>query len=72
MATIINNVYHLLVHLKILVVGYGSIGKRHVDNLRKIKHVELLVCTKNKEANILKKNGVKIFESLAESLKRKT
>jgi len=71
LTTIINNVYHLLVHLKILVVGYGSIGKRHVDNLTKMKHVELLVCTKNKEANILKKNGIKIFESLTESLKEK-
>jgi predicted dehydrogenase len=57
--------------LKILVVGYGSIGKRHVRNLIKIKHVEILVCTKNKEADILKKNGIKIFKSLAESLKEK-
>ncbi len=57
--------------MKILVVGYGSIGKRHVNNLTKIKHVEILVCTKNKEANILKKNGIKIFKSIAESLKEK-
>lgn len=36
-----------------------------------MKHVEILVCTKNKEANILKKNGIKIFKSLTESLKEK-
>jgi len=53
------------------VVGYGSIGKRHVRNLIKIKHIEILVCTKNKEADILKKNGIKIFKSLTDSLKEK-
>ena len=57
--------------MKILVVGYGSIGKRHVNNLTKIKDIEILVCTKNKEANILKKNGIKIFKSLTDSLKEK-
>ena len=53
------------------MVGYGSIGKRHVRNLIKIKHIEILVCTKNKEADILKKNGIKIFKSLTDSLKEK-
>lgn len=57
--------------MKILVVGYGSIGKRHVNNLTKMKGVEILVCTKNKEVDILKKNGIKFFKSLAESLKEK-
>lgn len=57
--------------MKILVVGYGSIGKRHVNNLTKIKDIEILVCSKNKNVNILKKNGVKIFESLAEAIKEK-
>lgn len=57
--------------MKILVVGYGSIGKRHVNNLTKMKHIEILICTKNKEANTLKKNGIKIFKSLTESLKEK-
>jgi predicted dehydrogenase len=57
--------------LKILVVGYGSIGKRHVNNLTKRKHIEILVCSKNKDANILKKNGIKIFKSLVEALKEK-
>ena len=51
------------------MVGYGSIGKRHVQNLLNMKHIEILVCTKNKEANTLKKNGVKIFKSISESLK---
>ena len=60
-----------MTYLKILVVGYGSIGKRHIRNLTKIKHIEILVCTKNKEADILKKNGIKIFKYITESLKEK-
>ena len=57
--------------MKILVVGYGSIGKRHVNNLIKIKNLDILICTKNKEAEILSKQGIKIFKSISESLKEK-
>jgi len=51
------------------VVGYGSVGKRHVNNLMKMKDTEILICTKNKDVNLLKKNHIKIFTSLEESLK---
>jgi len=34
-----------------------------------MNHIQILVCTKNKEANILKKNNIKVFSSLQESLK---
>ena len=58
-------------HLKILVVGYGSIGKRHVNNLMKLKNIEILVCSKNKEAYQLKKNGVQVYDSLTKCLNQK-
>lgn len=50
-------------------MGYGSIGKRHVENLRKITNHEILVCTKNKQANILKKSGIKVFQNIEKCLK---
>ena len=57
--------------MKILVVGYGSIGKRHTHNLMKLKNVEILLCTKSKDAKKLTKHGIKIFKSLNESLLEK-
>ena len=33
---------------KVLVVGYGSIGKRHVNNLLKESNFEIIICTKQK------------------------
>lgn len=58
-------------HLKILVVGYGSIGKRHVNNLMKFKNIEILICSKNKEANNLKKKGIQVYDSLSKCLNEK-
>ncbi|WP_236687718.1 Gfo/Idh/MocA family protein [Candidatus Nitrosotenuis cloacae] len=57
--------------MKILVVGYGSIGKRHVNNLMKLKNVEILVCSKNKDTDQLKKNGIQVYDSLAKCLDEK-
>ena len=54
--------------MKILVVGYGSIGKRHLNNLMTFKDVEILVCSKNRQANQLKKNGIRICDSLTKCL----
>jgi len=36
--------------LKVLVIGYGSIGKRHTNNLISIGITNIIICTKNKEA----------------------
>ncbi len=58
-------------YLKILVVGYGSIGKRHVNNLMKLKNIEILVCSKNKNTDQLKKNGIQVYDSLAKCLDEK-
>ena len=55
--------------MKVLVVGYGSIGKRHIENLSKFRNIEILVCTKRKEDSFLKKRNCKIFNSIEFSLK---
>ena len=36
-------------YLKILVVGYGSIGKRHVNNLMKLKTKSIQLNFNNKQ-----------------------
>ncbi len=53
--------------MKVLIVGYGSIGKRHAKNLLDIKNIEIVICTNNKEVFQLK-NRVKIYSTLEESL----
>jgi len=55
--------------LKILVVGYGSIGKRHVQNLLEIPKLEILICTKQKGLKVKKR--IKIFQKLEDALKEK-
>jgi predicted dehydrogenase len=41
--------------LKLLLVGYGSIGKRHIKNLSKFSNLEIIVCTSQKTDSLLKK-----------------
>lgn len=53
-----------------MVVGYGSIGKRHVDNLIKFTNTKVIICTKNKDANRLK-NKAQVFTSLTKALQEK-
>jgi predicted dehydrogenase len=55
--------------LKIVVVGYGSIGKRHVQNLLKIPNTEIIICTKQK--NEISSTKIKIFNSLSECINEK-
>ncbi len=55
--------------MKSLVIGYGSIGKRHIENLSKIKNMEIVVCTKQKKDNFLKKYDCKVYTSFDSSLK---
>lgn len=52
---------------KILVVGYGSIGRRHVKNLLHYSNYEILILTKKKYNN--KETRVKYYNSLTEVLK---
>ena len=55
--------------INVLVVGYGSIGRRHVDNFLEFKDVRLIVYTKRNDLQLLKKKGIKISNSLTECLK---
>ena len=54
---------------KILVVGFGSIGRRHLENFLQIGNTELVVYTKRNDLQSLKKEGIKVSNSLTECLK---
>ena len=56
--------------MKIVVIGYGSIGKRHVANLLVIPNIQIIICTKQKIRNPSPKK-IKIFESISDCLKEK-
>jgi len=56
--------------LKILVIGYGSIGKRHIKNLLTIKNIEIILCTKQIISNPNQKR-IKVVNSINKGLKEK-
>lgn len=56
--------------MKITVIGYGSIGQRHVANLLLISNLQIIVCTKQKITNPCPKR-VKILNSIFDCLKEK-
>ncbi len=53
----------------VLIVGYGSIGKRHLENFLQFRDIQLTVYTKRNDLQLLKKKGIKISNSLTECLK---
>ena len=53
----------------VLIVGYGSIGKRHLENFLQFKDMRLTVYTKRNDLQSLKKKGIKVSNSLTECLK---
>jgi predicted dehydrogenase len=55
---------------KILVVGYGSIGKRHVENLLSISNLEVIVCTERNDVSKLKKHA-KVYSTIKQCLEEK-
>tara|TARA_B110001454_G_scaffold15943_1_gene14290 strand:- start:4496 stop:5479 length:984 start_codon:yes stop_codon:yes gene_type:complete len=55
---------------KILVVGYGSIGKRHVENLLSISNLEVIVCTKRNDVSEIKKYA-KVYSTIKQCLEEK-
>jgi predicted dehydrogenase len=57
--------------LKALVIGYGSIGKRHIQNLFKINNMDILVITKRKNDDFLKKYNCKIFPTIQNAINEK-
>lgn len=54
--------------MKILVIGYGSIGKRHVDNLLKMNNTEILVVTNQ---NYKSTKFCKFFKNIHDALNEK-
>ena len=52
----------------ILIIGFGSIGRRHLENLLQLKNVKLIIYTKRTDLNSFKEQGVKISNSLTECL----
>ena len=56
---------------KVLIAGYGSIGKRHIENFLQFKDIQLTVYTKRNDLQLLKKEGINVSSSLTECLKEK-
>ena len=52
-------------------MGYGSIGKRHVNNLLLIPDIEIIICTHRHDMDNELKNKCKIIESLDECINEK-
>lgn len=55
--------------INILIVGLGSIGRTHLENLLQFKNVKIIVCTKRTDLNSFIEQGVKVSDSLSECLK---
>ena len=53
--------------MKGLVVGFGSIGRRHVKNLLAYSDMKVIICTKNNKAKKLG-NKCKVYQSLDKCL----
>lgn len=58
-------------YLRVLVIGYGSIGKRHITNLSRFTNVEITVCTKRKFDRFLNDNRCKLVNSIQDAVKKK-
>jgi len=56
--------------MKAAVIGYGSIGKRHVQNLLSIPNINIIICTKQKIRNPLKKKII-VVNSIMDCIREK-
>ena len=54
--------------MKALVVGYGSIGKRHIQNLSKLGNIEIFVLTNRNTDHFLKTKKCKIIKTISEAI----
>ena len=54
--------------MKVLVVGFGSIGKRHINNLLKYPNVELIICTRKNSINLETRKNFKIVQSIEQGI----
>ena len=51
-----------------LVVGYGSIGKRHIQNLLSISDYDIIICSKQKKPKSINKKRCTFVKTLEEGL----
>lgn len=60
--------------LKILVIGCGSIGGRHIENLKALPQVEVLACDQDKERlrYIESKYGIRVFQDFEGAFSNET
>lgn len=57
--------------MQALVIGYGSIGKRHIENLSKLPNIKILVCSKRKYDVFLKSKNCVLINSLEDCINQK-
>lgn len=57
--------------MKVLVIGYGSIGRRHIENLYTFSNIDILVCTKRKHDGFLKQKRCRVYDSVDKCIKEK-
>ena len=55
----------------ILIVGFGSIGKRHFENISHNTMSKIIICTKRMDMKKYEKNGVVIVRTLSDALLHK-
>ncbi|MBL75314.1 MAG: hypothetical protein CL763_00055 [Chloroflexi bacterium] len=56
--------------MKILIVGFGSIGKRHMRNILSKKNMNIIICSKRKDLKFQEKN-IKIVKTLDQGIAEK-
>ena len=57
--------------MKILIVGLGSIGRRHLKNLLLNKDYQIIICSKQTKSKFSNHKNIKIFETLDQCLLEK-
>ena len=57
--------------MKILIIGFGSIGKRHLKNIISKTNSEIIILTQRNDLGYLKKDNIKVFNTLKECLQEK-
>jgi len=57
--------------LKILIVGLGSIGKRHLENLLSTTNSQIIIFSKQTKLNFTKNKKIKVFDTLDKCLLEK-
>jgi len=55
----------------VLIVGFGSIGKRHLKNILDNFDAKIILCTKRTDLKKYERNGIVVVNSLSEALLHK-